>query len=213
MISKCPYHDCQRDFNQEWGSDRDLVYPTKSSSDGDGLWIESYQCKFCSRKFHEIYRAKYILEKDKIGRDVVNTLRGELLFTFPSVKTQFTSKNIPSQIKNFFNEAERCRSIGSLTGVGACLRKTIYAICDHKGVDGTDYREKISKLPVNGKYQELLKQIKWLGDNTTKPGDEKYTLVEADLALEILPVLMEELFSKDEKIDQINKILSKVKSK
>jgi hypothetical protein len=92
------------------------------------------------------------------------------------------------------------------------LRKTVYAICDEKMVEGDDYRQKIGNLPVKGKYQDLLKQIKWLGDNTTKPNDEKYTMANADLALEILPLLIEELYAKDEKIEEVERVLAKVKS-
>lgn len=202
---KCPYHDCQKDFNPDWGHLRETISPTSNSKDGDGLWIESSTCKFCERRFHEIFRAN----RTQSG----HTGKKELLFTFPSIKTKFESKNIPKNVKDFFNEAERCKSIGSLTGVGACLRKTVYAICDDKKAVGRDYKEKIDNLPVAGKYQALLKQIKWLGDNTTKPGDEKYTMDDAGLALEILPILIEELYAKDEKLEQVEKVLAKVKSR
>lgn len=206
---KCPYHDCQKDYNPKWDSIVKHVYPSHSFEDGDGLLIDSATCKFCDRQFHSIYRSKNIV--DEFGRN--STKRLEMLFTFPSSKTTFTAKTLPKIIKENFNEAERCRSIGSLTGVGACLRKTIYSICDDMGVDGVDYRQKISNLPVKGKYQELLKQIKWLGDITTKPGEEKYTMTDADLALQILPLVIEELYSKDEKIEKVEKILAKVNSK
>jgi len=206
---KCPYHDCQKDFNPKWGKVVGQVYPTLNSKEGDGIWIETATCKFCGKQFHEIYSS---IKKTTAGSKYPETFRKELLFTFPSSKTTFEAKKLPQTIKEFFNEAEKCRSVGSLTGVGACLRKTIYAICDDRKVEGKDYREKIGNLPVKGKYQDLLKQIKWLGDNTTKPGDEKYTMREADFALEILPLLIEELYFKDEKIDEVEKILAKVKS-
>lgn len=206
---KCPYHECQKDFNPEWGKEVDHVSPTLKSKEGDGLWVETATCKFCGKQFHEIYRS---LKKEVSGERYPQIFRKELLFTFPSSKTTFEAKKLPLIIKDFFNEAERCRAIGSLTGVGACLRKTIYAICDDKNVEGRDYREKIGNLPVKGKYQDLLKQIKWLGDNTTKPGDEKYSIKEADIALDILPLLIEEIYFKDEKIEEVEKILSKVKS-
>jgi len=207
---KCPYHDCQKDFNPEWGTERSNVYPTMYSTDGDGLWIETAECKFCNRQFHLIFRSKKVLVE---GQQYPDTHRCELLFTFPSVKTTFVTKTLPAKIKEYFNEAERCRSIGSITGAGACLRKTVYAICDDKRTRGNDYKEKIGNLEVKGKYQDLLKQIKWLGDNTTKPGDEKYTLEDVDLALEILPLLIEELYLKDEKINEVEKVLSKVRSR
>lgn len=206
---KCPYHDCQKDYNPDWGKDNSSVSPTEYSDDGDGLRIETATCRFCNRQFHEIFRTKYSLRE---GARYADTIKKELLFIFPSSKTKFIAKKLPQNIKDHFNEAERCRAVGSLTDVGACLRKTIYAICDDKNVEGTDYRVKIGNLQVKGKYQDLLKQIKWLGDNTTKPNDEKYSMKDADLALEILPLLIEELYAKDEKIEEVEKILAKVKT-
>ena len=50
-----------------------------------------------------------------------------------------------------------------------------------------------------------------MGDNATKPNDEKYSMKDADLALEILPLLIEELYAKDEKIEEVEKVLAKVK--
>ena len=209
---KCPYHDCQKDY-MPGGEKETLINPTllaKGDGDrnGDGLLIETARCGFCTRQFHEIYRLK--AEKKEFGSSC-DSVKKELLFAFPSSRTTFEAKKIPRNIKDTFGEAERCRSVDSLTGIGACLRKTIYAICDDKKVSGKDYREKINNLPVKGRYRDLLKQIKWLGDNTTKPGDEKYTMDDADSAIEILPILIEELYGKDEKIEKLEKVLAKAR--
>ena len=204
---KCPYPDCQKDFNPEWNEDDVEVDATTNSADGDGITIKTRQCRFCKKQFHEIFQTQRITEFGRYKNKIVS-----LQFTFPSIKTKFIAKLIPVDVTKNFNEAERCKSVGSLTGVGACLRKTIYSICDSLELEGRDYREKISNLPVKGKYQDLLKQIKWLGDFTTKPGDEKYTMGDADLALQILPLIIEEIYSKDEKIVEVEKILAKVNS-
>ena len=57
-----------------------------------------------------------------------------------------------------------------------------------------------------------MKQIKWLGDNATKPGEEKYTMQMVDVTLEILPVLIDDLYLKDEKMDEATKLLAKARS-
>ncbi len=137
----------------------------------------------------------------------------EPLVSYPSSKSQFESKGVPQVIRDHFNEAERCRSVGSTTGTGACLRKSVYALCDDKGAEGGDYREKISNLPVKDAYKELLKQIKWLGDNTTKPGEEIYTKEMVDEALEILPLLVDELYAVDDRIEKATKLLARARSK
>lgn len=206
---KCPYHDCAKDYNPEWKSEIATIFATQNSVDGDGLQILTLTCRFCDRQFHEIYQHK----AETTGNGRVTYSRGELLFTFPSSKTKFEAKKVPISVKDYFNEAERCRSIGSLTGAGACLRKVIYAVCDDMKSVGSDYREKISNLPLSGKYSELLKQVKWLGDHTTKPSGDSYSLKEVDLAIEILPLVIDKLYVEDEKIESVEKILAKVKSK
>ena len=57
-----------------------------------------------------------------------------------------------------------------------------------------------------------LKQIKWIGDNTTKPGEEKYTMEMIDVALEILPILIDDMYIKDEKTTEAAKLLAKARS-
>ena len=136
----------------------------------------------------------------------------EHLFDYPFSKTKFESKTIPKKIRELYNEAERCRSVGSLIGVATCLRKVIYILCDEIGAQGENYKDKIDALPVKGKYRELLKQIKWLGDNIVHSGEEAYSMGEADFALQSIPYLLEEIYSKDEKIDEVTKLLAKVRS-
>jgi len=220
VIMKCPYPACQKDYNDE---DWDLVYNayidpddfnySKDMYETNRLYVISRRCRFCLQYFHEVYvghenRSVYD-EKTKVMTKQKPTL--EFMFGYPSSKNKFESTSVPANVRSHFNEAERCRSVGSLTGTGACLRKTVYEVCDNLAVEGADYREKISNLPVKEGYKELLKHIKWLGDKTTKPGEETYTIEECDLALQILPVLVDELYSKDERVEKATKILSKIK--
>ncbi|MEX1997921.1 MAG: hypothetical protein WEA04_04610 [Candidatus Andersenbacteria bacterium] len=171
------------------------------------LFVITRQCRFCHQYFHELYVGH---ENFREFDEIKSTL--EPLVTYPVSRTKFEAKQVPKEITNAFNEAERCRSVGSLTGAGGCLRKTVYALCDSQKVTGKDYREKIGKLPVKETYQELLKQIKWLGDNTTKPGEEKYTMEMIDVAFEILPVLVDDMYLKEEKTDAAAKLLAKARS-
>jgi hypothetical protein len=217
---KCPYHDCQKDYNDErWApyyegfiqDVKDMSPYDKQLQDGK-LHIKARCCHFCNRFFYDIHighaeqRKSPIQYSDEIILD-------EFLMSYPSSKNIFEAKSVPEKIRNYYNEAERCRSIGSLTGVGACLRKTIYAVCDDQQAQGNDYREKISNLSIKNSYSELLKQIKWLGDNTTKPGKEKYTLEMVDQAIKIIPLLIDELYSKDERAEKIAKLLANTRSK
>jgi hypothetical protein len=207
---KCPYPQCQKDYNDEsWPkvfegfiNPRGFGGSINEEENHNRLYIISRQCRFCHQYFHEVYIAQ---EKD-------DKIQSEFLVSYPCSKTKFEATGIPKNIRDYFNEAERCRSIGSITGTGACLRKSVYALCDDKNATGSDYREKIENLPIKESYKELLKQIKWLGDNTTKPGEEKYTKKMVDEALGILPFIIDELYLKDDQVDKATKLLAKVRS-
>jgi len=216
---KCPYPSCRKDYNDEsWPKVMDS-WITPSGTGGsiaertfhNRLYIVTRRCRFCQQLFHEIYVGRENFEDHtKDFEELDPTL--ELLVTYPVSKTKFEAKNIPKTIIDAFNEAERCRSVGSLTGTGGCLRKAVYTLCDDRNTGGRDYREKIENLPVKETYKELLKQIKWIGDNTTKPGEEKYTMEMIDVALEILPILIDDMYIKDEKTTEAARLLAKARS-
>jgi len=206
---KCPYVDCQKDYNDEWSkkfdefiNPNDFGHSQIERRKHSRVYIITRKCGFCNRYFHEIF----------VGHETERENSLKSLISYPLSKTKFKAKGIPQKAIDAFNEAERCRSVGSLTGTGGCLRKVIYAVCDDKDVDGKDYREKINNLPVKDTYKELLKQIKWLGDTTTKPGKEKYTMKMADDAFEILSILIDDLYLKDEKMEEVAKLLAKTRS-
>ena len=216
---KCPYPNCRKDYNNEswpkmmddWISPNGTGGSISEKQFHNRLYVITRKCKFCGQLFHEIYVGHENFKDHTEGfRQIESTL--EPLVTYPVSKTKFEAKNIPKKIIGAFNEAERCRSVGSLTGAGGCVRKAIYAVCNNKETIGRDYREKIGNLKVKDTYKELLKQIKWLGDNITKPGEEKYTMDMVDVALEILPILIDDLYIKDEKTEEATKLLSKARS-
>ncbi|MFA5800238.1 MAG: hypothetical protein WC840_04740 [Candidatus Peribacteraceae bacterium] len=81
------------------------------------------------------------------------------------------------------------------------------------GVADANYREKIDALPTNKtEYKELLKQVKFLGDNMTKPSGTEYTKEQIDLALEVLPLALDDIYATDAKVVQAQRILAKVSS-
>jgi hypothetical protein len=216
---KCPYPDCRKDYNDEnwpkamskWISPPDTSGSIAERQFYNRLFVVSRKCRFCGQLFHDVYVGhENFKDHTESFQEIEPTL--EPLATYPISKTKFEAKNIPKKVIDAFNESERCRSVGSLTGVGGCLRKAIYAVCDDKQSTGRDYREKIGNLGVKEAYKELLKQIKWLGDNTTKPGEEKYTMDMVDVGLEILPVIIDDLYLKDEKMEDAAKLLARARS-
>lgn len=213
---KCPYPNCKKDYNdeswprvmEEWIDPEGFGRSINERKTLNRLFVVSRKCRFCGQYFHDVYIGH---ENFDIAFDEEKSTL-ELLVTYPIGKTQFEAKTIPDKVIESFHEAERCRAVGSLTGTGGSLRKSVYTLCDELRTIGEDYKEKIENLPVKDSYKELLKQIKWLGDNTTKPGEEKYSMEMVDSAIEILPLLIDDIYIKDEKTDQTTKLLARARS-
>ncbi len=210
---KCPYSNCRKDYNEEWPNVFEgFINPkpfgaSQVERSQERPYMELRRCRFCNQLFFSLF----IANEGWSGYDF-QIAKKEIIISYPAASSKFTSKKVPGQVIESFNEAERCRSVGSLTGAGACLRKAIYTVCDDKVKTDDDYREKIVNLPVKSEYKELLKQIKWLGDNVTKPASEGYSLPMIDLALDILPIIIDQLYAKDEQIEQVGKLLAKARS-
>ena len=217
---KCPYPECRKDYNDKWSpvykgylSPESFRHSQAERQFINRLNITTWQCHFCQQYFHSVSVGKEVYGKDTLGhmRSISDDL--ESLVIYPVSKTKFEAKSVPGKVRDAFNEAERCRSVGSITGTGASLRKAIYALCDEKKAEGANYREKIANLPVKDEgHKELLKQFKWLGDNVTKPGEEAYTVEMIDAALEILPVVIDGMYLQKEKEDETAKLLAKARS-
>ena len=181
------------------------------------VFLVSRKCHFCNQLFHEIYvghENKYEFNDEGELVPGSDDPTRELVATYPAAKASFKSKAVPKSIRELFHEAERCRSIGAMTGVSACLRKAVYTLCDDQKASGDTYREKITNLPVTGEvYKELLRQVKFIGDNMTKPDGDNYTSVQIDIALGVLPVVIDKVYEQDEQIDSAQKALAAARQK
>lgn len=219
---KCPYNDCQKDYNEAWNCKVSVIpalghvrttEANVGNVDKDMLQIFTRRCEFCLNYFHEIYAVNCKKEDRYPGVNIVVN-EEELICTWPTPDTKFRAKNIPEDFILSFREAEKCFSVGSLVGSGACLRKAIYIICDDQNSPGRDYKEKISNLSLKKtEYKDLLKQIKWLGDNVSKPNSRSYTIDNIKLSFEVLPIIVDDLYYEDEKIQSAQKLLAKIRSK
>jgi len=219
---RCPYPECQKDYNEVWPDVFDgYVNPSGYKDETDiftlnRVYIVTRRCRFCHQYFHEIYVGH---ENDTTWDETAHGWVGgeptrELVASYPASKTSFKAKKVPTNVREYFHEAERCRSIGAMTGVAACLRKTVYEVCENLGAVGANYKEKISNLPLTGDvYKELLKQVKFLGDNGTKPGGDTYTSDQVDIALRVLPVVIDKLYEQDEQVEEAQKALAAARSK
>lgn len=194
--------------NNVWKVSSIDIREPKNLDKNDKLKIHVYKCEHCYKYFYKIFSINF----DDSG----DIFEEKLIFEFPTTKIKFKSKKIPSEILNCFDEAQRCRSIWWLIWTWACLRKTVYILCDLNWVIWKDYAEKIENLPINNEdYKDFLTHIKWLWDDLLHiVWNEKYWKWEIDLTLELLPHIIEDIYKKeDDTIKEANKLLQIIRSK
>lgn len=226
---KCPH--CTKDINFSWANKQ--IELSKNSA--SPIFYQTLECHHCHQIifflfkgltyfFHEEIKSSIssyarravlgpqsVTEKSHVKElKKINEIPTDLIFQYPFQKTVFNITGISIKIKESLNEAERCFSVGARNGTTACLRKCIYAICDDRKVEGADYSKKIEKLfPLKNEFSELAKQIKWLGDNHMhNVNEEKYTKEHIEKAIEVMPLIIREIYGNDEKIKEVKNLLN-----
>lgn len=224
-MSKCPY--CKKDISYKWFIEEKIISDKKDSR----MFYKKLECKHCSNIIFFLFKGcsdeeikqlenqnkkalilsspdedklKMLLEEEKNGRSLV--------FSYPFLKTVFNIPGIPSKVKKILNEAELCYSFKSRIGTVACLRTCIYCLCDDRfGKNDEEYTDKIVKLfPEGDEFANLAKQIKWLGDkHLHNDKEDAYNKEDIEQALEIMPMIIREIYGKIDKVNKVKNALNK----
>lgn len=130
----------------------------------------------------------------------------EIAFQYP-VDGSDLSKHVPSKIRKMYKEAKDAFGFGLMDSSSMMARKTIYAICDDRGIEGNDYKEKIKNLPLKKEITDPLLNIKYIGDETVhSEGWNKQTVVKA---LDALGLIIELIYVSEAKIQEFAKHYNK----
>jgi hypothetical protein len=217
-MNKCPH--CEKDINPDWGKSETQVI----SSDKENLFYKIIPCLHCEENVFQLYkgflssdRKRWLSEAGAFGTK--NLPEGwnekpKLIFQYPSPTTKIGASGVPREIKDYFNEAEKCFSVGAFNGAADCLRSCIYELCVALKAEGKDYKEKITNLfPPNDSYAELARQVKWLGDNHAHNKRENYTPEDVATAITSVPLIIREIYSRPSKAKELANALRKPNSK
>jgi hypothetical protein len=122
-----------------------------------------------------------------------------LLKIYPKTLPQTVDKLVPSPIKEDFEEALLCYSVGSYRGAAALARRTVEVICLDKGASTKKkLNEQIDELFTNGvitkDIQEWAHEVRFLGNDAAHPTKNEVSEEDAKDILELLESLCEVLY-------------------
>lgn len=174
----------------------------------------SVYCPKCQAHSHLTERATYRKHSNGIAIDysveecnsceqhflvVLHANTGRRLAIYPKSLPQIVDKLIPSPIKEDFEEALLCHSVGAFRGAAALARRTVQVICLNKGASKTKkLQDQIDELFTNGiitkDIQEWAHEVRFLGNDAAHPNKDEVLEGDAKDILELLESLCEVLY-------------------
>lgn len=129
----------------------------------------------------------------------VSETTGKRMAIYPNVLPQAVDSLVPNPIKDDFEEALLCHSVGAFRGAAALARRTVQVICLDKGAAKSKrLQEQIDELFTNGiitkDIQEWAHEVRFLGNDAAHPTRNEVSEEDAKDILGLLESLCEVLY-------------------
>lgn len=136
----------------------------------------------------------------------------DLLKSFPAIKIDFDSQNIPEKIKNSFEEAVACHSEGLYVAAAIMVRRTLEEVCVERDARGRNLKERIadlkSKITIPVELFDAMDELRLLGNDAAHIEAQEYSEiseVEVSVAIDFAKEILKSLY-------QYSVLLSKLRS-
>ena len=117
---------------------------------------------------------------------------------YPSPLPRSTDERIPELIKNDFDEALLCLSVGANRGAAVLARRALQAMCKDKGSTKKDLKDQIDELFTKNIITEDLKEwsheVRYVGNDAAHPNGVEVDKEDAEEIIDLLDSLCEVLY-------------------
>ncbi len=141
----------------------------------------------------------------------VRAQNGDLL-TYPSLRVDFDSNNIPQTIKNALEEAISCHANGCFMAAGIMVRRTLEELCSERGVSGGNLKQRLNSLQdkviLPPELFEAMDELRILGNDAAHIESKEYDQIgnnEIEVAIELTKEILKAIY-------QMNSLVNKLKS-
>ncbi len=141
------------------------------------------------------------------------------LFTFPSLRIDFKTENIPVRIRSSLKEAITCHAEGCYIASAIMVRRTLEELCKDKGIKADNLKKRIKGLktavvlPIG--LLKALDELRLLGNDATHVESKDYETVgkdEVDIAIEITKEILKGVYQMDTLVAKLKKLKKPNKS-
>lgn len=135
------------------------------------------------------------------GHLFVGLENGQLIKTYPPIKLDFDTTNIPENIRKTFEEALVCHSSGCYVASAIMVRRTLEEICEDKSAQGKNLKARLadleSKIVLPKELLDAMDELRLLGNDAAHIEAKQFDAVsnaELEVAIEVTKEIMKGLY-------------------
>jgi len=135
------------------------------------------------------------------------------LVTFPSLRIDFNSENLPNQIRSSFEESITCHAEGCYIAAAIMVRRTLEEICENKGSKGSDLKQRIeglrSMVVLPEELFQAMDELRLLGNDAAHIESKEYEKIGKDevvVAIELTKEILKSVYQMDSLISKLKKL-------
>jgi len=146
------------------------------------------------------------------GHMFVAFQKGKLAISYPPVRIDFNSENIPQTVLSTFEESLNCHANGCFVASAIMVRRTLEEICADRGANGNNLKARLknlgSKIVLPQELLEAMDELRLLGNEAAHLEAKDYENIsntELTVAIEFTKEILKSLY-------QYSSLLSKLRA-
>jgi hypothetical protein len=128
----------------------------------------------------------------------------EALFTFPSLRIDFKTENIPEKIRSCLKEAIACHAEGCYVASAIMVRRTLEELCEDKATKGDNLKKRIeclkSAVVLPKELFVAMDELRLLGNDAAHIESKEYDKIGEDevaVAIELTKEVLKSVYQMD----------------
>lgn len=139
--------------------------------------------------------------------------KSQTVKTFPALRIDFDSTNIPEKIKKSFEEAIICHSESCFIAAAIMIRRTLEELCEDRGAEGKNLQDRIralkSKVILPEDLFNALDDLRLLGNDAAHVESKTYEDIgndEIEIGIELTKEILKACYQLKDLVEKLNKL-------
>lgn len=135
------------------------------------------------------------------------------LVTFPALRIDFKTGNIPERIRSCLEEAITCHAEGCYVASAIMVRRTLEELCEDKGSKGDSLKKRIeglrSLVVLPKELFDALDELRLLGNDAAHIESKEYDQIgkdEVEVAIELTKEILKSVYQMDTLVKKLRNL-------